>query len=422
MSMQRAFSLFLRIGAASMFLAGLVSHAPPARSAAPAFQASMVLPKVPNLVGYWPMNSATGGIVSDLSGTTPANNGALNGGASIDTTNKAAVPSGNPGSLGLAANGDTVSVPDTPSLSLTGSISVAAWVRPTVAPVVPPATGPQHGIIEKWDAGALNGYMFRLSPKNELKFTVCGPSTNTEAGSYPRQVPTNVWTHVAGVYDAAAGSIKIYKSDDDATDLGAPDPSMVSGGVPPPGDGTSYVSIGDGLGAHNFIGNMDEVRIYSKALTQNEIAVLISMNQPPAGSPSANQVANQVVVSWGAASNAGSVPVVYSVLRGTSPGVYDTVFNNISVTSYSDTPPSSGTYYYTVAAVSVIPSVYATEQTVTFSAAPPPPPPPPPAPRTSQVGNENDPCGCGSATPPASWAGLLGVALLAAALSIRPCR
>jgi hypothetical protein len=428
MSMQRAFSLFLRIGAASLFLAGLVSHAPSARSAAPAFQASTAFPKVPNLVGYWPMNSATGGIVSDMSGTSPANNGTLNGGATIDTTNKAAVPSGNPGSLGLAASGDTVSVPDSPSLSVTGSLTVAAWVRPTAAAVT---SGPQHGIIEKWDGATVNGYMFRLSPKNELKFTICSPTTNVEAGSYPRPIPTNVWTHVAGVYDSAAGSIKIYHSDDDLVagptgvgpDNGDPDPTMVSSGVAPPGDGTSYVSIGDGLGAHNFIGNIDEARIYSKPLTTNEIAVLVSMNQPATtGTFTANVVSNQVVMGWGAASNAASVPVVYSVLRGTTPGVYDTVFNNISALTFSDTPPISGTYYYTVAAVSVIPSTYATEQTVIYSAAPPPPPPPPPAPRTSKVGKENDPCGCGSAVPPSSWAGLLGAALMAASFSLRPRR
>ena len=425
MSIHQAFSFLLRIGAASMFLAGLVSHAPPARSAA--LQASTAFPKVPNLVGYWPLNSVP---VNDLSGTSPANNGTLMGSAAIDTTNKAAVPSGNPASLSMSAatSDNVVEVPDSASLSLTGSLTVAAWVRPTVANAT---SGPQHGVIEKWDAAG--GYFLRLSPQNYVSFTIANAGGNGSIDTSPRYIPSSgAWTHVAGVYDAVAGSMKIYHSDDDLVpgsppnnygpDSGSEDPTKLASGVAAPGDASSPLHIGDGLGAQQFGGNIDEARVYSKALTTNEIAILVSMNQPSALSPSANVVSNQVVVSWGAATNAASVPVVYSVLRGTSPGVYDTVFNNISALSYSDTPPASGTYYYTVVAVSVIPSVYATEQTVPYTAAPPPPPPPPPTPRTSKVGKENDPCGCGSATAPASWTSLLGVALLSLALSARPRR
>src|SRR5262249_50530997 len=152
--------------AVSAFLAGMASHAPPLRSAA--FQASTAFPKVPNLVGYWPMDSASGGTVRDMSGTSPANDGTLMGAAAIDSANKAAVPAGNPASVATSASNDIGSVPDSPSLSVTGSITVAAWIRPTVAPVVPPATGSQHGIMEKWDytTTAVNGYFLRLSPKN----------------------------------------------------------------------------------------------------------------------------------------------------------------------------------------------------------------------------------------------------------------
>jgi Concanavalin A-like lectin/glucanases superfamily len=411
MSIHQAFSFLLRIGAAAMFLAGMVSHAPPARSAA--LQASTAFPKVPNLVGYWPLNSVP---VNDLSGTSPANNGTLMGSATIDTTNKAAVPSGNPASLATAASNDIVSVPDSASLSVTGSVTVAAWVRPTAAPVVPPATGPQHGIIEKWDSAG--GYFLRMTSMNHLGFNIASAGGVTGPNTSPRQVPTNVWTHVAGVYDAAAGSIKLYKSDDDATDFGAADPTMISSGVAPPGNPTASLNIGDGQGAQQFVGNIDEARVYSKALTQNEIAILVSMNQPPAGTLMGNGFGSNAVLSWGAASNAASVPVVYSVLRGTSPGVYDTVFNDISATTYTDTPTLGGTYYYNVVAVSVIPSINQTEVQVVTTTAPPPPPPPPPTPRTSKVGNENDPCGCGSTTPPGSVAGLLGAALLAAALLV----
>jgi hypothetical protein len=432
MNKHRSFSLLIRLGAASIFLAGMASHARPARSAS--WQASTVFPKVPSLVGYWPLDSAGGGVVSDRSGTSPANNGTLMGSAAIDTSNKAAVPSGNPASLSMsAATADSVvEVPDSASLSVTGSLTVAAWIRPTVARVVSPATGPQHGIIEKWDSGSgmVNGYFLRLSKENFVSFAIASPTGSVDINTSPRYIdPSGAWTHVAGVYDATTGSMKIYHSDDDlvagptgyAADGGAADPTQQSG-VAAPGNGSSVLHIGDGLGAQQFGGNIDEARVYSKPLTQSEIAILVSMNQPPAQAPAASQVANQVVVSWGAASNASSVPVVYSVLRGTSSGVYDTAFNNINGLSYPDTPPASGTYYYTVVAVSVIPSVYSTERTVAFTSAPPPPPPPPAAPRTSKVGQENDPCGCGSAASPTSLAGPLLGLLAAVLLAVLPRR
>lgn len=403
----RAFSLLLRAVAASAFLAGMVSHAPPLRSAA--FQASTAFPKVPNLVGYWPMDSSSGGMTPDLSGSAPANNGTLLGSSvAIDTTNKAAVPAGNPASLAVSASGDIVSMSDSPSLSITGSLTLAAWIRPTVAPDA--VNGHQHGIIEKWDytTAASNGYMMRLDRVNNLSFAICGASGMTgQIETTPRAISTNIWTHVACTYDSNGGAMTMYKD-------GAADATSGSASGPPT-DGSSVVHIGDGLGAQQFGGNIDEARIYTKALTPNEVAILISMNQPPATNFVASATGSQVNLSWTAAPNAGSVPVVYTVLRGSSSGVYDTAINNLSGTSTTDTPATAGTYYYTVAAVSVISSAYATEQTVTTNSTPPPPPPPPPAPRTSKVGSDRNPCGCGSAGS-VGVHGLLAAAVLAALL------
>jgi hypothetical protein len=412
MSNSGAFSLSIRIAAAGLFFAGMATYSPPARSAV--FQASTAFPQVPNLVGYWPMNSVTSGITRDMSGTSPANDGALSGSASIDTVNKAAVPAGNPASLAVSANGDIVSVPDSPSLSVTGSVTVAAWIRPTVAAVT--SGGTQHGIIEKWDwngSTATNGFLLRLTPKNELTFSIANASGNNGAGTYPRAVPTNVWTHVAGVYNSAGGVVQTYKSDDDASDGGAADPSTASG-VALPTNGLASMSIGDGQGAQQFGGNIDEARIYTKALTQAEIAILVSMVQPPATTFAAGATGSQVTMTWNAASNAGSVPVVYTILRGTSSGVYTTAINNVSGSPYTDTPPTAGTYYYTISAVSVIPSAYATEQVVTTTAAPPPPPPPP-TPTGPRVADEEDRnCGCGTTSP--LQGGVAGALALSAGL------
>jgi hypothetical protein len=406
---RRAFSFLLRAGAISAFLAGLVCHTPPLRSAA--FQASTAFPQVPNLVGYWPLDSANAGVTPDLSGTSPANNGTLLGGsATIDTVNKAPVPSGNPASLAVSASGDIVDVPDSASLSVTGSLTLAAWIRPTVAP--DPTTGHQHGIIEKWvyTSAAINGYYMRLDRVNCLNFTICGASGILgQIETTPRAISTNLWTHLACTYDSVSGAMTMYNN-------GTADFTTGSSSGPPTA-GASDLHIGDGMGAQQYGGNIDEARIYTKALTVDEVAILMSMNQPPASGFTASANGSQVNLSWTAASNAGTVPVVYTILRGTTSGVYTTAINNISGSTYTDTPPASGTYYYTIAAVSVIPSAYATEQSAVTNGTPPPPPPPPgpKAPRTG--GKDNKPCGCGIAHAPGAG-GLLAVAAAAALLLI----
>jgi hypothetical protein len=277
----------------------------------------------------------------------------------------------------------------------------------------------QEGIIEKYDQAPLgNGYSLRLDSAEFFSFSVYSGTTqkgiSTTGSATPfRGADLNTWNHVAGVYNpTGAPQMLIYKNGNrDAT-------TSANAGQEPvaaPTDGSEALQIGKDYGANAFNGNIDEVRIYSRALNDAEVGVLNTMVQPAAGTLSGGGLGGQAILNWGAASNAGSVNIVYNVLRGTSPGVYDTVINVGNVTTYTDTPPASGTYYYNVVAISVIPSAYQTEVSATVTTAPPPPPPPPPAPRTSKVGNENDPCGCGSTVPPGS-AGLLGALVMAAVL------
>jgi MYXO-CTERM domain-containing protein len=409
-----AFSFFLRAAAAGMALAGLCGRT--TFAALPAAQSAPLI-VVPNLVGYWSMDGATGGVVSDLSGS--GNNGTLSGAAAIDTTNKASVPAGNPASLSLTgAVGDRLVVGDSASLSITGALTLAAWIRPTIAP-----GGNQHGILEKFDGGGANGYSLRLSSNNDLGFTIysaTGGQGISTSGRPP--TPTGTWTHVAGVFSPTGNPQMVEYRDGNVDALTSSSPGYVIEPVASPTNGSAPLHIGSDYGSNVLGGNIDEVRIYNRALNSAEIGILNTMVQPTAGTLLANGFGPNAVLSWGPASNAGSVNVTYTVLRGPSAGVYDTAFNGINALTYTDTPATSGTYYYTVVAVSVIPSAPQTAVQVTTTSTPPPPPPPPPAPRTSKVGKENDPCGCGSAAPPASWAGLLGAALLAAVLSMRPQR
>jgi len=384
----------------------VLGFVPAESSARTFFQASPPLIQVPNLVGYWCMDGPvpdTTTIARDSSGND--NHGTYTSGATIMSA-APPVPAGNLKSFALTqASAQYISVPDSPSLSITGSLTVAAWIRPTINSSL------QEGIIEKWDEpGVTGGYSFRLDANENLSFEVCSASGASGVSTAPRSIPLNVWTHVAGVYSQSAGTITNYVD-------AAADPT-VGTGIAAPTDGSNALRIGDDHGANAFNGNLDEVRIYNRALTAAEIAILKN-GQPAPTALIATPGTNQVQLAWTAASNAATVPVQYSVLRGLSSGTYDTVFNNVLATTYTDSSVTAGTpYYYEVVAVSVMASAPSNEQSATPAAGAPAPPP---VPRTSKTGKESHQmCGGSAASPDALSPGLLG-ALLAAALLLTRC-
>ena len=65
MNQSKAISAFIRVVAVAMSLTGLVTKESSARPATP-FQSALIIP-VPNLMGYWSFDSATGTTVTDLS-------------------------------------------------------------------------------------------------------------------------------------------------------------------------------------------------------------------------------------------------------------------------------------------------------------------------------------------------------------------
>ena len=380
-------------------LSGVLVFLPSDTSAWSPLQAAPLFIQVPNLVGYWCVDglvpdSTT--IARDSSGT--GNPGTYNGGATAMAA-APAVPPGNLRSFSFnQASRQYISVPSSPSLNLTGSLTVAAWIRPTLDSTL------QQGIVEKWDdaAGAANGFLLRLDANENLVFSTF-PATGAagEITTTPRHIPLNVWTHVAGVYSTAGGTMTNYVN-------AAADPSTAAG-APAPAAGSNPLQIGKDYASNAFNGNIDEVRIYNRALSAAEIAILKN-GQPAPTALIAIGGTNQVQLTWTAPSNAGTTSVTYSVLRGPSSGTYDTVFNGINTTSYTDTSVSGGTaYYYAVVAVSVMASGPSNEESEMAAAGPPPVPA---APRTSKTGNEgHQMCGWSVASPDALSTGALGTML-----------
>lgn len=362
--------------------------------------------QVPNLVGYWCVD----GLVPDSGGTAQDSSGNGNNGTYMAGATAAAaappVPTGNLQSfLFNQASDQFISIPDSPSLHVTGSLTIAAWIRRTVDSTV------QEGIVEKYDdaSGVANGYSFRLDANENLSFSVI-PASGGPVGisTAPRAIPINTWTHVAGVYDTSGGTMTNYVN-------ATADPTTTSG-APAPTAGSNSLQIGKDYGSNAFNGNIDEVRIYNRPLSATEIGILHDGQDPPTALVAMGG-AGETDLSWTAPSNPGGVALQYSVLRGTRSGVYDTVFNNITGTTFADTTVNPGTpYYYAIVAVTVMASAPSNESSATAG---------PGTPMTSGGSKhgkaEMNPCGGGAASLPDGMAGTLALAgvLILAALAAR---
>ena len=98
-------------------------------------------------------------------------------------------------------------IPDTPSVSIAGAISIDAWINPTTTPAF-------QTILSKYDSPANQlSYILGVNAGGGLRFVVY----QTGNGSISRGVdtasgfvPTGTFTHVAATFDPATQAIKIY--------------------------------------------------------------------------------------------------------------------------------------------------------------------------------------------------------------------
>ena len=151
-------------------------------------------------------------------------------------------------SLSLNGTGAYVRVVDSPSLDVSGPITVEAWIKTN--------TISQQAIIERyrWLDAPDGGFALRLNGEGKLQFYTIQSNTQNDSLTGTTALSVGVWHHVAGVFDGS--QLRVYVD-------GALDGSKES--TVSPGAGTADLKIGaEGASdAHFFNGLIDEARVTS---------------------------------------------------------------------------------------------------------------------------------------------------------------
>ena len=210
------------------------------------------IPPTASLVAAYSFNEGTGTTVADASGT--GNVGTI-GTATWSTLGK--------NGSALSFNGTTarVTVPDSPTLRLTGAMTLEAWVFPTAV------TSIWRDVIFK---GEDNYYL--MATATNLSRPVAG---GIFSGSYGEAfgtsaLPANTWTHLAATYDGA--TLRLYVN-------GVQVGSKAQTGTLATSSNPLNIG-GDTFYNQYFDGRIDDIRIYNRALAPTEIQT--DMNTPVA--------------------------------------------------------------------------------------------------------------------------------------------
>jgi Concanavalin A-like lectin/glucanases superfamily len=225
-------------------------------------RAQTCYPAPDGLVGWWPGD----GNANDIAST---NNGTLEAGATDDTP-------GINGDAFLFNGNDYVSIPDSPALH-PANLTIEAWVRCDLLDTPSDNSYPgQQYIIFHQNAQFENFEGFDLAKDRRPVYiatndTWCFEVTSTSGNNVFLEsitlVQTNVWYHLAGVYGSVGGSnyIQLYVNGvlEGQTNVDFP---VGYGNFP-----FYFATTGQSYYDHKFGGALDEIALYNRALSSNEI-------------------------------------------------------------------------------------------------------------------------------------------------------
>jgi hypothetical protein len=233
-------SISIRPVAIGLLVAGLLCGA--------SLRADTYSPPTNGLVGWWSGN----GNATDSSGN--GHNGTIQGEGFT------------PGLYGLAFASDSnkrVFVSDSAGFQITGSLTIAAWVN---------MSSPSYIILQRGDnRPGLDPFTLGGDGAGRMGIQIDDASDNGIYLSAPMAL--NQWVQVTGTLDGSTGDLRVYLNgvlSAETTTTIRPfanlDPSQIPG-----------IGIGNNPSSSNFpfVGTIDEVLLYNRALSPTEVAGLV---------------------------------------------------------------------------------------------------------------------------------------------------
>jgi len=293
-------------------------------------------------IGYWKGDDgATPAGAADASGN--GHNGTYAPGSGTSTEALPALKFPNPSCFTLDGTKGLVTIPDSPALRLTGDMTLAFWKR---------KTAPNQDwvrVIGKGNGAQRNFGLWEYpGAENRLKFQMYGPGGGSvlELDS-PGPVPINTWAHVVIVISVNSAAFYLNGA-------------LVANGMRTGEPGTSADPLTFGhAGYHGFFaGQLDDVRLYNRALSMSEVVYLAQGNGAPA-SPKDLAVKSaapgKVEFAWTASPTpapAGTATVYILKRSKTAGSGHATVVCSLPLTNGMDLQAEAGaTYAYVVTAV-----------------------------------------------------------------------
>jgi len=205
-----------------------------------------------DFVAYWKFD----GSLLDQTGN---HNGSFQGGTASYVTGQVGQ------SIELSGNGQFVDCGSDESTNLTGSLSITAWIKPD-------GFG-QAGwgrIVDRGDDIDPNrvGYSFFLNQDNSnFGYVVYGGLARY---SDPNAIRLGEWQHVAVSFDETAQELVFYVNGEEKGRMSHDQTPLDSAGYP------LVIGIRDRDKNRDFDGSIDEVRIYNRALSAEEIQAIFN--------------------------------------------------------------------------------------------------------------------------------------------------
>ena len=151
----------------------------------------------------------------------------------------------------------------TGSVDITGPITLAAWINPEQFAPMGPDTGDLRTIMRKSAPDEPNGYGFAIHTNGQL---VALAGTNRAYASGMDPLPIDAWSHVAAAYD---GTNVLFYVDGALVGTAAYDQPLTSSA-----ERLCLGRLSDSVARDAFYGGLDELRLYNRALTGDDIAAL----------------------------------------------------------------------------------------------------------------------------------------------------